>query len=136
MQALPVQRPWERPITWGEALRTEIEHRPGLARIVRSVRAELGPVIGTRTTFAKLFEVERPEDLDESEQFRAWLVLTSVGFRPRDWGIDPAPAVPPGYNRKRLELVLPLLRGGGPAAMDLRSQVTGEYDGLRLVTAA
>lgn len=99
-----------RTVTWGEGLVVEIFKTPGgLKPVVDALIGELGPQIGVRNTFSKLFKVEDPAALDPKDRWRAWLLLTAIGHDPSDWGIDES-AVPPAidvrYLKSRLERVV------------------------------
>lgn len=83
-----------RQVTWGQALRVElVEVDGGLKAATDVIKRELGELIGTRNTFAKLLRVDDPAELGEADQWRAWLLLTAIGLEPADWGVA-ATAVP------------------------------------------
>lgn len=90
------------PVTWGEALRVKTNRR--LKNAVDGVRQAVGPTIGTRNTFAKLYRLDMPP-ADPAEAFRAWLLLTACGFEPLDWGIGDD-VVPPAYDVATLRLLV------------------------------
>lgn len=78
-----------REVTWGGGLVVEtFGVAGGLRRIVDVIRQEVGPHIGVRNTFAKLYNVTDPDLLDERDQFRAWLLLSALGQDATEWGID------------------------------------------------
>ncbi len=104
---------WQRPVTWGEALRARMESvEGGLARSVDPARLMLGEAIGTRNTWGKLLNVVRPEDLYGADLLRAWLLLVTIGETPEDWDVDTKKAVPAGYDQDRLRAMLPRLVAG------------------------
>lgn len=93
-------------VSWGQSLLLAVREAGGLNRTVGRINTELGPFLGTRNTFAKLYTVEDPRDLDTQERFRAWVLLVAIGEDPTEWGIEPD-AVPPSIDRRRLARVLP-----------------------------
>jgi hypothetical protein len=94
-------------LTWGDALVLKVHRarvggtRVGLSPFVDAIRAAVGKHIGTRPTFAKLYDVTDVESMSEIERFRAWLLLTAIGEDPDDWGIR-ADVVPPAIDAERL----------------------------------
>ena len=77
-----------REVSWGDALLVEASKFPrGLQGAVEIIRADLGPQIGSRNTFAKLFQAEGPGALTVTDRWRAWLLLVTLGSDPADWGI-------------------------------------------------
>lgn len=93
-------------LTWGDALVLKVHHtRVGLKPFVEAIQAAVGRHIGTRPTFAKLYEVRDVSDLSEIEAYRAWLLLTAMGIDPDDWGIR-ASVVPPATDADRLQDML------------------------------
>ncbi len=96
-----------RQVTWGDALLLEIKKsRGGLKAAHDSIVKLSGSHLGTRNTYAKLCEVRSPEDMDEQEALRAWLLLVALGLEPGDWNV-PDTAVPnfmvkPDLLRRRL----------------------------------
>jgi hypothetical protein len=96
----------ETHLTWGDALVLKVHRtRHGMKPCVAAIQEAVGPWIGSRTTFAKLYDVDRPDDLDASEAFRAWLLLTALGEDPAEWGIQES-AVPRGFVAEQLRAVL------------------------------
>ena len=96
----------EHQLTWGEALVLRVrKSKGGMNPLVDAIRAAVGAWIGTRPTFAKLYDIEAVSEMDGTEQFRAWLVLTALGSDPDDWGI-PKTVVPPAYDVKYLQKAL------------------------------
>jgi hypothetical protein len=75
-------------ITWGDALVIKVHRtRVGLKPYVDAIQEAVGRNIGSRTTFAKLYDVREASDLDELDGYRAWLLLTAIGEDPDDWGV-------------------------------------------------
>ena len=99
-----------RTVTWGEALVVEMFKTPGgLKAAVDHITAVVGRTAGTRNTFAKLLRADDPSDLNSTDRWRAWLLLTAVGHNPDEWGLDSAEVVP-GYidtDTLRCNLLLP-----------------------------
>lgn len=95
-----------RTVSWGEALVVEAFKYPGgLRSAVDAIRAEVGPYIGTRNTFAKLLKANGPDELGEVDQFRAWLLISAFGKFPEDWGI-PNAVVPRSMDWAKLQAEL------------------------------
>lgn len=94
------QRKFQKKVGWGEALYLEVHFRsPGLRQLTDAIRTAVGTHIGTRNTFAKLFEMdEPPTETDPKDRFRAWLVITALGSDPAEWGIGDD-AVPPSTDK-------------------------------------
>jgi hypothetical protein len=93
-------------LTWGDALVLKVHKtRVGLKPFVDSIQAAVGRHIGSRPTFAKLYDVESVDDLSEIEAYRAWLLLTAMGEDPDDWGVR-ASVVPQATNVERLRELL------------------------------
>lgn len=94
-------------LTWGDRLVVATFHQEGgLAVALKRIQALLGPMIGSRPTFAKLLRADGPESLGEKDQFRAWLLLAAYGEDPADWGLSPD--VVPAYidpDRLRTDLL-------------------------------
>jgi len=91
-----------RTVTWGDALLVVAVKSPGgLNQTVQRIRKAVGPNIGTRNSFAKLYRVDNPAELAPVDLWRAWLLLTAVEERPEDWGISPE-IVPPAIDGERL----------------------------------
>ena len=83
-----------RHVTWGEGIVVELfKTHGGLKAVVDAIVHEMGEMIGTRNTFAKLQRVDDPATLGARDQWRAWLLLTALRQDPADWGI-PASIVP------------------------------------------
>lgn len=78
---------FKRIIGFGDALRLEATTTPGgLNHAVDRIRDAVGPQIGTRNTFAKLFRgPDVPSDVVERQ--RAWLLLLALGQNPAEWGM-------------------------------------------------
>ena len=96
-----------REVAWGDALVVEVFHvQGGLKAVVDAIVAEVGPMVGTRNTFAKLLHVSDPSGLGAKDLWRAWLLLAALHHNPDDWGVssDNAPAsVDTEALRARLE---------------------------------
>jgi len=78
---------FKRIIGFGDALHLEALAAPGgLNHAVDRIRDAVGPQIGTRNTFAKLF---RGPDVptEPAERQRAWLLLLALGQDPAEWGM-------------------------------------------------
>jgi hypothetical protein len=117
-------------LTWGDALVLKIHRtRVGLKPFVDAIQAAVGKHIGTRPTFAKLYDAADVESMGEVEKYRAWLLLTAMGENPDVWGIR-ADVVPPASDVVRLRSVLielvarPSAHPDGP---DVSPAVTGRY---------
>lgn len=77
-----------RQVRWGEALIVEVAKIPGgLLHVSNAIKAAVGPVAGTRNTFAKLYDVGDPAELNERDLYRAWLLLAALGQQPGEWGV-------------------------------------------------
>jgi hypothetical protein len=94
--------------TWGEGLTLAV-HRTdgGLVRASDRIRDVLGPIVGSRNTFGKLLNAPSPDALNATDQFRAWILVTTLGANPADWGLSDM-MVPSGYDIAHLRRVLPL----------------------------
>jgi hypothetical protein len=82
---------WERSYLWGRALKIEAIDAPGgLKRQVDRIRDAVGPTIGTRNTFANLFDRTDPpsQDRDPIEALRARLLVDAIGLDPAEWGVE------------------------------------------------
>ncbi len=77
----------------------------GLQGVVELIHAEVGQMVGSRNTFAKLFRAQGPEEMDEKDQYRAWLLLCVFGQDPARWGI-PDTVVPRAHDPERLGAAL------------------------------
>lgn len=77
-----------RPVTWGQHLLLTAVNRHGLKAAVDAISDTTGGVLGTRNTFAKLFDLETPPDVATKEYDRAYALLLALGEDPADWGID------------------------------------------------
>lgn len=76
------------PETWGESLRRHVMRRGNLNVSVKRIREVTGdPMIGTRNTFAKLFEMKE-EPTNQRDRLRAYLLLVSLGYDPAGWGLS------------------------------------------------
>ncbi len=92
--------------SWGDALVVATFKAPGGLNVaVSRIRAEAGPQIGVRNTFAKLLHVTDVSSLRGRDQLRAWLLLVALGQEPRDWGLTDD-VVPPAYDVDRLRASL------------------------------
>lgn len=80
------------PESWGEALKRHVGRR--LDPIVDGAQAVYGPIIGSRNTFAKLFEQESEPDRMEL-RIRALVLLVAIGQDPALWKVtdDDFPAM-------------------------------------------
>lgn len=93
-----------KPESWGDRLKraTGRNHRAAVAAIAENV----GPLIGTRNTFAKLYSYdEAPGADDPTDRIRGWLLLVTLGYEPSDWGID-ADVLPPAWDAERVRDLL------------------------------
>jgi hypothetical protein len=122
----------ERKVTWGEALVLQVhKSRVGLSPLVKEIQAIVGAWIGTRTTFAKLYEVTDVREMDDTERLRGWLLLTALGCKPQRWGLSDD-AVPPAMDVERLRELLrrpdPRTRAhaGGRASTTTVSPIRGD----------
>lgn len=95
------QRKFERKIGWGQALFLEVGyHSPGLKPVVGAIHRAVGPDVGTRNTFAKLYDSDTaPESV--KERWRAWLLLTALGQDPAAWQIGDD-IIPAAHDLERL----------------------------------
>ena len=109
---MATKKKFTKVVGWGEALYLEVHLRsPGLKQLTDAIRLAVGDHIGTRNTFAKLFEMsEPPTELDPKDRFRAWLVLTALGQDPAVWGISDD-TVPPSTDVNRLRDLISLWSG-------------------------
>ena len=109
---MATKKKFTKVVGWGEALYLEVHLRsPGLKQLTDAIRLAVGDHIGTRNTFAKLFEMsEPPTELDPKDRFRAWLVLTALGQDPEAWGIG-EDTVPPSTDTNRLRDLISLWSG-------------------------
>ena len=114
-----------RSATWGDDLVLELFHSGGgLKGAVDRIRDVVGPIVGTRNTFAKLLRTDSVDELDEAERLRAWLLLTTIGTDPSTFGIDDE-AVPRAFDVERLRDELYTTR-------DLNPEPAGSAFGLVL----
>lgn len=91
-----------RRVTWGEGIVVAaFRHRGGIKAAVDRIHKAVGEFVGVRNSFAKLQRVESPDELNDKDSFRAWLLLTALQESPNEWGIADA-AVPPGFDIERL----------------------------------
>ena len=105
-------------LSWGDALVLKVHRRRvGLQPYVDAIRAAVGKHIGTRPTFAKLYDVDDVSRLSEVDQYRAWLLLTAMGEDPDDWGIR-ASVVPPAHDVEHLRKLLCAIRDSNPEPAD------------------
>lgn len=76
-----------RVIGFGDALQLAANAAPGkLNAAVKRIHAAVGPHVGNRNTFAKLFElVDVPAK--EKDRERAWLLLLALAQDPAEWGM-------------------------------------------------
>jgi hypothetical protein len=99
-----------REVTWGEALWLELKKAPGgLKATHQDILKLTGKHMGVRNTFSKLCRYNGPDELDEPDALRAWLLLTALRLDPVDWGISDD-AIPPGFLpadelRRRLDAI-------------------------------
>lgn len=78
-----------RTVSWGEGIVVAaFRYGGGLKVAVDQIQAFMGSHIGTRNTFAKLLRVDDPATLNTKDQLRAWLLLTTLGENPEEWGIN------------------------------------------------
>ena len=105
-------------VNWGDALVVQAFRAPGgLKGAVDAIRAELGSTIGTRNTFAKLLRVEDPNELNDRDRFRAWLLVTALGGEAESFGINDE-AVPHHFDVGRLRTDLYTTRDSNPEPAD------------------
>ena len=89
-------------MTWGEALVVAAHKSPGGLNVaVKRIQDVVGPMVGTRNTFAKFFHVAVPTMLNAKDRYRAWLLLHAFEENPNEWGIDDE-VVPAGFDRDDL----------------------------------
>ena len=94
-----------REVTWGPAIYAEIRtYKGGLKRIVQIALDEVGPTVGVRATFAKLFDLDAPPSAP-ADRLRAWIVITALGEDPEDWGLS-TDDIPKSINVNHLREVL------------------------------
>lgn len=72
------------PESWGEALKRHVGRR--LDPIVEALHPIYGPMIGSRNTFAKLFELE-DEPRRMEYRIRALVLLVAIGQDPAMWNV-------------------------------------------------
>lgn len=106
------------PTPWGWALKGAVEHRPGgVAAVVRTVRrSAIGPELGSRNAYRKLFDLQRPPE-DGKDIARAAVLLLAVEGDPTapKWGLDMT-KLPTIYGTvKRLRTLLRSPGEGGPS---------------------
>jgi hypothetical protein len=89
--------------TWGDALVVKVHRtRVGLQPYVNAIQEIVGRHIGSRPTFAKLYDAKDVEELDPTERYRAWLLLTAMDENPDDWGLRDD-SVPRGTSLRHLQ---------------------------------
>jgi len=116
-----------RVVTWGHALLATVVTTPGgLNKAVDRIRGCVGPQIGTRNSFSKLYRVTDPTKISLTDQWRAWLLLTAVGETPAEWDISET--VVPAIHRDRTGTLERLLY----TPRDLNPEPTG-YGSARVV---
>lgn len=77
-----------REVTWGDALVVASFRSPGgLKYATDAIRELVGPSVGSRNTFAKLYSFDGPGFLTDRDRFRAWLLLSALGQDPTEWGV-------------------------------------------------
>lgn len=104
--------------TWGQSLLLCVREVPGgLHAVATAAGMELGPLIGSRNTFAKLYQAKSPADLSEADRLRAWVVLVAIGEDPQHWGLGDV-EWPPGVDQERLRSSLP----------EQLARITHQYD--------
>ena len=89
--------------------------------MTKGVAQLLGPFLGGRDAYAKLFRAPEVSALSESDQFRAWLTLTFLGLDPSEYGINDE-AVPRHFDVERLRADLYTTRDSNPEPADLGSE--------------
>ncbi len=83
----PERDVWADGLTWGDCLRIKVAKSGGLKHHVERIQLEAGDIpVGSRNTFAKLFDLDEPP-ADRGDRFRAWALLVSVGVDPEEWGV-------------------------------------------------
>jgi hypothetical protein len=126
-----------RRVSWGEGIVVAaFRQRGGLKVAVDRIHEVVGDYVGVRNSFAKLQRIESPDDLNDRDAFRAWLLLTALAERPPEWGIADA-AVPPGFDIDRLRQRLVPTTPGGPDGGQPVTDTTsgGKGDELARLTA-
>lgn len=106
-----------RPVTWGQHLRLTVDRH--LRAQVDAIHTIAGKNIGTRTTFAKLLDLDAAPAPGTGEYERAYALLLVAREDPADWGIDE-------------ELIPPALKG----CRDLLFDASGWLEELAAMTAA
>lgn len=102
---MTTKRKFTKTVGWGEAIQLEVHFRsPGLKPVVDAIHRAVGTSIGSRNTFAKLYECDDAPATD-IERWRAWLLLTALGQDPVAWRIDDS-VVPPAYDVERLRTLV------------------------------
>jgi hypothetical protein len=105
------KKKWEHAYPWGRALKLEAIDAPGgLKGQVDKIRDAVGDSIGTRNTFAKLFDLTAPPS-DRGDALRARLLVEALGLDLVEWGVDRVP-FPPAFDPDRVPVLV---------ARDLRS---------------
>lgn len=83
---------------WGQSLVIAIHQTPGgLNKAVDTIRSQYGSTVGVTNSFRKLYNCADPSELNSTDQWRAWLLLTAIGEDPAEWGIY-NDVVPGGVN--------------------------------------
>lgn len=83
-----IPRACQRKVTWGEYLELEVNRGPGLKPLVDVISGSTGGMLGTRNTFAKLFELADPPATPGRALDRAYALVVCIGADPDDWGIN------------------------------------------------
>lgn len=91
--------------TWGDRLALTVRKRGGLAAAWRRISSQVGPHLGSRTTFAELFDLDDPPT-DDVVSLRAWTLLTTIGENPSDWGLPTEGVLPPAFEPDRVRDLL------------------------------
>lgn len=79
--------PFTRTYNWGESLRLEAAMADGGLKCATDKIATLvGSSIGSRSTFATLFDLAEPPTEGRQAE-RAYLLLTALGQDPVNWGM-------------------------------------------------
>lgn len=110
----------QRVVTWGDDLFVKAGRaQGGLNQAVIRIQRVVGPQIGVRNSFAPLFDIKDPANLNEKFAWRAWLLITALGLDPKDWGLYDD-AVPQVYADRieDLQRMLCTPRGSNPEPTD------------------
>lgn len=103
-----------RSYSWGLSLKLETQTGGGLKAAVDRIHGAMSDMIGSRSTFTKLFALDAPPASDTTEALRALVLVEALGLDPQEWGVANV-EMPPAINvvalRERLQSP-PQLPGG------------------------